>query len=207
MNRTIRVLIVDDHAILRMGLASLLSTKEGIEVIGDAEDGRTAIKLTHKLHPDVIVMDLMMPEMDGIETTAALKRECPDAKVLILTTFGASDGISNALNAGAKGAVMKSVAFTDLVEAIRTVADGGEYISPDILRILQEDPPTPTLSPRQMEILESMARGLSNTDIAKQLNISVDMVREHATQLFAKIKAANRTEAVVIALRKHLLKM
>lgn len=207
MNKKIKVLIVDDHAILRMGLASLLNTKDGIEVIGDAEDGKTAIRLTKKLRPDIVIMDLMMPEMDGIETTARLIREIPDARVLILTTFGASDGISNAMKAGAKGAVMKSVSFTDLVAAIRTIADGGEYISDEIKRILASDPPAPSLSPRQQEILESMARGLSNGEIGRQLGISTDMVREHSSELFAKLKAANRTEAVAIALRKRLLKI
>ena len=203
----IKVLIVDDHAILRMGLASLLSAKEGIEVIGDAEDGKSAIRLTKKLKPDVVIMDLMMPEMDGVEATKRLLEEMPEIKVLILTTFGASDGIANALAAGAKGAVMKSVAFADLVEAIRTVANGGEYVSDELKRILASDPPIPTLSPRQLEILESMARGLSNAEIGRQLGITADMVREHSVELFAKLRAANRTEAVAIALRKHLLKI
>ena len=203
----IKVLIVDDHAILRMGLASLLSAKEGIEVIGDAEDGKSAIRLTKKLKPDVVIMDLMMPEMDGVEATKRLLEEMPEIKVLILTTFGASDGIANALAAGARGAVMKSVAFADLVEAIRTVANGGEYVSNELKRILASDPPIPTLSPRQQEILESMARGLSNAEIGRQLGITADMVREHSVELFAKLRAANRTEAVAIALRKHLLKI
>ena len=203
----IKVLIVDDHAILRMGLASLLSAKEGIEVIGDAEDGKSAIRLAKKLKPDVVIMDLMMPEMDGVEATKRLLEEMPEIKVLILTTFGASDGIANALAAGAKGAVMKSVAFADLVEAIRTVANGGEYVSDELKRILASDPPIPALSPRQQEILESMARGLSNAEIGRQLGITADMVREHSVELFAKLRAANRTEAVAIALRKQLLKM
>ena len=203
----IKVLIVDDHAILRMGLASLLSAKEGIEVIGDAEDGKSAIRLAKKLKPDVVIMDLMMPEMDGVEATKRLLEEMPEIKVLILTTFGASDGIANALAAGAKGAVMKSVAFADLVEAIRTVANGGEYVSDELKRILASDPPIPALSPRQQEILESMARGLSNAEIGRQLGITADMVREHSVELFAKLRAANRTEAVAIALRKHLLKI
>ena len=203
----IKVLIVDDHAILRMGLASLLSAKEGIEVIGDAEDGKSAIRLAKKLKPDVVIMDLMMPEMDGVEATKRLLEEMPEIKVLILTTFGASDGIANALAAGAKGAVMKSVAFADLVEAIRTVANGGEYVSDELKRILASDPPIPTLSPRQLEILESMARGLSNAEIGRQLGITADMVREHSVELFAKLRAANRAEAVAIAMRKHLLKI
>ena len=201
-----KVLIIDDHAILRMGLTALLHSKNDIEVVGDAEDGASGIRKALKLKPDVIIMDLMMPDMDGAETTRQLLAKDPGAKVLILTTFGAADGISHALAAGARGAVMKNVEFSELVSAIRTVAAGGRAVSPEIERILAVDPPIPALSPRQSEILESMVRGLSNYDIAKQLGISLDMVKEHTTLLFTKIGAANRTEAVAIALRKHLVR-
>ena len=205
--KKISVLIVDDHAILRMGLASLLNAKKDIEVVGDAADGATGIRKAAKLQPDVVIMDLMMPKMDGIETTTQLVAKVPDSKVLILTTFGTSDGISHALQAGARGAVMKNCDFGELVTAIRTVAAGRDYVSPEIERIMSKDPPAAPLSPRQKEILESIIRGLSNPDIAKQLGISLDMVKEHIETLFQKIGAANRSEAVAIALRKHLLKI
>lgn len=205
--KKISVLIVDDHAILRMGLASLLNAKKDIDVIGDAANGATGIKKTLKLQPDVVIMDLMMPGMDGIETTAQLIAKVPSCKILILTTFGTSDGISHALKAGAKGAVMKNCDFNELVTAIRTVAAGKEYISSEVERIMSKDPPVAPLSPRQEEILQSIIRGLSNPDIAKQLGISIDMVKEHIVTLFQKIGAANRSEAVAIALRKHLLKI
>ena len=205
--KKISILIVDDHAILRMGLASLLNAKKDIEVIGDAANGAAGIRKAVKLQPDVIIMDLMMPKMDGIETTAQLVAKIPDSKVLILTTFGTSDGISHALQAGARGAVMKNCDFGELVTAIRTVATGKTYVSPEIERIMSKDPPTAPLSPRQKEILASIIRGLSNPDIAKQLGISLDMVKEHIETLFQKIGAANRPEAVAIALRKHLLKI
>ena len=203
----IRVLIVDDHAILRMGLASLLSSKSEIEVVGDASDGPSGIRKALKLKPDVVVMDLMMPGMDGIEATKELLAKAPESKILILTTFGTSNGINNALEAGAMGAVMKNCDFSELADAIRAVASGKRYIAADVERILVADPPVAALSPRQMEILQSIVRGLSNPDIAKQLGISVDMVKEHVESLFQKIGAANRTEAVAIAFRKHLLKM
>ena len=206
MNKT-TVLIIDDHAILRMGLASLLNAKSGIEVVGDAANGRTGIPKVLKLHPDVVILDLMMPGMDGTETTRQLLSKAPDSKVLILTTFGTSDGISHALKAGAKGAVMKNCDFNELVTAIRTVATGKEYLSSEVERIMSKDPPVAPLSPRQEEILQSIIRGLSNPDIAKQLGISLDMVKEHIVTLFQKIGAANRSEAVAIALRKHLLKI
>ena len=206
MNKT-TVLIIDDHAILRMGLASLLNAKSGIEVVGDAANGRTGIPKVLKLHPDVVIMDLMMPGMDGTETTRQLLAKAPGSKVLILTTFGTSDGITHAIEAGAKGAIMKNCDFSELVTAIRTVAKGEEYLSPEVRRIISKDPPIAPLSPRQTEILQSIVRGLSNPDIAKQLGISLDMVKEHTEALFQKLGVANRPEAVAIALRKHLLKI
>jgi len=206
MNK-ISVLIVDDHAILRMGLASLLNAKECFEVVGDTSNGRSGIQKAQKLHPDVVIMDLMMPGMDGIETTRQLIEKAPDSKILILTTFGTSDGITHALDAGAMGAIMKNCDFTELVTAIRTVARGEQYVSPEVRRILSKDPPIVPLSPRQTEILRSIVRGLSNPDIVKQLGISLDMVKEHTEVLFQKLGAANRAEAVAIALRKHLLKI
>ena len=205
MNK-IRILIIDDHAIMRMGLASLLSSEPGLEIVGEAEDGGSGIRLAAELKPDVIIMDLIMPGMDGVETTRRITSELDNMNILILTTFGTADGISHALSAGARGAMMKNVELTELVAAIRTVAAGGRAVSPEIERILAAEPPVPALSPRQLEILDSIARGLSNIDIARQLGISLDMVKEHMTTLFSKLEAANRAEAVAIALRKHLLK-
>lgn len=200
-----RVLIVDDHAILRMGLASLLSSKKDIEVVGDAANGPEGIRRAIELKPDVVVMDLMMPGMGGAEATARLLEKAPDAKVLIITTFDTSDGIDRALKAGARGAIMKNCDFEELVDALSTVASGGSYIAPDVKRLFSNDPPAITLSPRQREMLQSIARGLSNPDIAKQFGISIYVVKEHIAALFAKIGAANRSEAVAIAMRKNLL--
>ena len=201
------VLIVDDHAIMRKGLASLLRTSREIEVLGDAGDGETGIRKAVRLKPDVVIMDLMMPGMDGTEATRRLRESLPDAKVLIFTTFGTADGIGHALKAGANGAIMKNVELPELVAAIKTVATGGRVLSPEIEQILTDDPPVPKLSARQTEILHSITRGLSDKDIARQLGISVPMVKEHVNATFAKLGAANRAEAVAIALRKHLLKM
>ena len=206
MNKT-TVLIIDDHALLRMGLSSLLNAKNDIEVIGDAANGKVGIQKALKLKPDVVIMDLMMPGMDGAETTRQLLAKAPESKILILTTFGTSDGITHALEAGARGAVMKNCDFGELVMAIRSVARGSRYVSPEIERIIAKDPPIAPLSPRQAEILQSIVRGLSNPDIAKQLGISLDMVKEHTEALFQKLGVANRPEAVAITLRKHLLKI
>ena len=206
-NVPIRVLIVDDHKIVRVGLAALLGTEKDIEVVGFAENGRDAVAQAMKLQPDVVIMDLMMPVMDGAEATAEIHRTLPQVKVLILTTFGTSDGIAHALSAGATGAFMKNADNADLAAAIRRVRRGEQAISPEVSRQLELDPPIPDLTPRQKEILDSMIRGLSNPDIAKQLGIRRDGVKEHINAILQKIGASNRTEAVAIALRKHLLKI
>ena len=203
----IRVLIVDDHAILRMGLSSLLRQKTDIEVVGDADGGESAIRKVQKLRPDVVIMDLMMPGMDGTEATRRIVADNPGTRVLILTTFGTADGLAHAIEAGAQGAILKSANFPDLVEAVRTVARGERYVSPDISSILAEEPPVPELSERQAEILESIIKGLTNKEIADNLGISLQRVKEHVSALLLKIGATNRSEAAVIALRKHLLKM
>ena len=205
--KPIRILIVDDHAILRMGLTSILGMKGDLEVIGDASSGKAALAKLAKTAPDVAIVDLMMPGMDGIETTSRIRAARPETRVLILTTFGSSDGIARALEAGADGAILKNTGLDELHKAIRAVAAGRRYLSPEINRIMTDDPPAPTLSPRQQHILESISRGLTSADIAKELGISFDMVREHTKALLQKLGAANRTEAVTIALRKHLLKM
>ena len=203
----IRVFLVDDHALMRQGLVSLLGTRKDIDVVGDAESGETALRKLPKLKPDVVIMDLVMPGMDGAEATRQIKQIQPETHILILTSFSTADGIAQALNAGASGAILKTVKLPALAEAIRTVATGGTSIAPDIQQMLDETPPISPLSARQGEILESVVRGLTNKDIAKQLGISAPMVNEHLNALFAKIGAANRTEAVAIALRKHLLKI
>ena len=206
-DRKIRVLIADDHKIVRVGLSALLGIEKDIRVVGFAENGKEAVEQAGKLAPDVAIVDLMMPVMDGAEATAEIHRRFPQVKILILTTFGSSDGIAHALSAGATGAFMKNADNTELANAIRTVYRGGRAISPEIKRQLEIDPPIPELTPRQKDILDSMVRGLSNPDIAKQLGIRRDGVKQHINAILTKIGASNRTEAVAIALRKHLLKI
>ena len=203
----IKVLIADDHKMVRAGLAALLETEDDITVVGQAENGKEAVSKALQLVPDVVVMDLMMPIMDGAEATAEIHRHLPQSKIVILTTFGTSDGIAHALAAGATGAIMKSSDSTDLAKAIRKVFNGEPSVAEEIQQQLKTDPPVPDLTPRQRDILDSMVRGLSNPDIAKQLGIRRDGVKEHINAILQKIGASNRTEAVVIALRKHLLKV
>ena len=202
----IKVLIADDHTIVRAGLTALLGTEKDIEVVGEAKNGAEAISNAVELNPDIVIMDLMMPKMDGVEATKELLRKAPSVKTILLTTYGTSDGIAHALRAGARGAVLKNADNSELAKAIRIVAQGGDYISPDIRQQLAADPPVPDLTPRQSEILESMVRGLTDRDIAQQLRLSPESVSEHVGAIRQKIGAANRTEAVAIAMRKYLLK-
>jgi DNA-binding NarL/FixJ family response regulator len=202
----IKVLIADDHTIVRAGLTALLGTEKDIEVVGEAKNGAEAVSNAVELNPDIVIMDLMMPKMDGVEATKELLRKAPSVKTILLTTYGTSDGIAHALRAGARGAVLKNADNSELAKAIRIVAQGGDYISPDIRQQLAADPPVPDLTPRQSEILESMVRGLTDRDIAQQLRLSPESVSEHVGAIRQKIGAANRTEAVAIAMRKYLLK-
>ena len=207
MKQKIRVLIADDHTIVRIGLAALLGAEKDIEVVGEAQNGEVAVNEALRLSPDVIIMDRMRPKKDGAEATAELREKLPSAKIIILTTFGASDGIAHALESGAAGALVKTADDDALVATIRAVAGGETVISSEIKCLLAENPPIPKLTPRQIEVLQSMTRGLTNRDLAKQLGIRQDRVDEHVAAILTKIGAANRTEAVAIALRKHLLKL
>ena len=203
----IRILIADDHAVVRMGLSALFSAKKDLEVVGQAKDGEAAVRETVRLRPDVVIMDLMMPKKDGIEATQEILRRSPDARILVLTSYATSDGIVQALKAGAVGAVMKSAENSELVSAIRRIAAGNRYVSPEIDSLIASDPPISDLTGRQSEVLQSLSLGLTNKDIALQLGIANRSVEEHINALFEKLGATNRTEAVAIALRKHLLKM
>ena len=202
----IKVLVADDHAIVRMGLVALLATEQDIEIVGEAEDGRETVKKAVSTRPDVVIMDIMMPILDGIAATSEIIKRAPGVKVLILTTSSSSDDYSRALAAGAHGIVVKRAANMELLSALRTVASKKKVISPEARRLMQEDPPIPKLTDRQLGIIHSMMRGLTNREIATQFNITPNCVKAHIKRICNKIGAANRTEAVAIAMRKHLLK-
>ena len=206
MNK-IKVLVADDHAIIRIGLKSVLDYETDIEVVGEAKNGIEAVQEAERTQPDVIIMDLVMPRKDGVSATREIHDRLPDTKILILTTFGTSDGIAHALEEGASGAMMKTADDEKIVSAIRRIARGETYISPDIRRQLEENPPVPKLSPRQMEVLSKIANGKSNKEIAAELGIRIDSVEDIANALYAKLSVSNRAEAVDIAHRKHLLKI
>ena len=203
----IKVLIADDHAIVRMGLKLLIDSTKDLTLVGEVKNGAEAVSAALRLHPDVIVMDLMMPQKDGVQATAEITEQVPAAKVVLLTTYGTSDGIAHAIEAGAAGAVLKSDAETELVPAIRKVAAGKTAISAEIRRQLAANPPVPPLTPRQRDILTSITRGHTNADIARELGITEITVKNHLSLLFDKLGVSNRSEAAAIALRKQLVKM
>ena len=205
-NSKVRVLIADDHSVVRMGLVSLLGTAKNVEIAGEAVNGEDAVRKALKLRPDIVVMDIVMPKKDGVAATEEILAAAPETKVLILTTFGTSDDISRALKAGATGAIMKSATNRELLAAVQSVAQGKRFISAEVEGILANDPPIPELSQRQSEILESISRGLTNKEIATQLDISLESVKSHVKVILEKLEASSRTEAAAIAQRKILLK-
>lgn len=203
----IRVLIVDDHAIVRMGMVALLNAQPNMEAVGEAKNGELGVKAALKLRPDVIVMDILMPVKNGIEATREIKAALPDAKILILTTSTSATDLASALEAGATGVIPKTTSNATLLSAIRSVAAGKRTVTNEINEIIASDPPIQGLTEHQLDMLASIVRGLTNTDIARQFGVSENTVRKATSSIFAKLGVANRTEATAVALRKQLVKV
>ena len=207
MSSKLKILIVDDHAIVRDGLAAILRFQKDMTVVGEADDGQSAIHKVQILRPDIILMDLMMPNMNGADATAAIKQVLPETQILLLTSYGTSAELSRAFKNGATGAITKSLPKEELLAAIRNVAAGMRIASPEIEQTLKEDATTPSLTPRQLEILHSLTRGLTNDDIAREFGLSKAGVKFHLLTIFRKLNVSNRTEAVGFASRKHIFKV
>ncbi|MGD8792920.1 MAG: response regulator transcription factor [Anaerolineae bacterium] len=212
MTDVIRILLVDDHAIVRKGIRAVLRTLPGIEVVGEAANGREAISQARELEPDVILMDLVMPEVDGIEAIRQIKAEESESRILVLTTFAGEDKIFPAIKAGALGYHLKDSSPDALVQAIRQVYRGESALHPVIARkVLQEisgpldRPPTQDpLTPREVEVLGLIAQGRDNREIAGLLFISETTVRTHVSNILGKLHLASRTQAALYALREGL---
>ena len=200
------ILLVDDHAVVRMGLSAIINLQADLKVCGEAENGETAVRLATELKPDVVVMDFSLPGMDGAEATAAVLKVSPTSKVLILTSFGTSADLARAMAAGAIGAVTKNLSNDELSSAIRDTARGIQHFSPEIRQTLSDGTDDKAFTKRQMEVLDSITRGLSNDDIALMLGISKSRVKQHLNEVYEKLGASNRAEAVAIAMRRQLLK-
>jgi DNA-binding NarL/FixJ family response regulator len=206
----IRVLLADDQELVRSGFRLILELADGIEVVGEAADGREAVRLAKELQPDVVLMDVRMPELDGIEAIRRLRQAGVDAHVLVLTTFDLDEYVYAAMRAGASGFLLKDAPREQLVTAVRTVARGEALLAPTVTKRLIErfvDRPAPTeaapalaeLSARELEVLQLLARGLSNAEIADELVIGEATVKTHVARILRKLDVRDRVQAVVIA--------
>jgi DNA-binding NarL/FixJ family response regulator len=210
---TAKVLLVDDHRIVRQGLKALLANEPGIDVIGEADDGRTALTLIAELQPDVVLMDISMPGLNGIEATRQIRQRFPQVKVVILSMHANEEYVFQVLQAGATGYVLKQADSLEVLVAIRAALAGGSFLSPPISRTVIDDyisraearslnPQPDPLTPREREVIQLLAEGLPNHEIAKQLHISIKTVETHRTHMMAKLGVKDKTELVKYALRK-----
>lgn len=218
---TISVVLADDQALMRMGFRMVLEAEEDIAVVGEASDGTSALAQAKALHPDVILMDVRMPGMNGIEATERIAQECPGTRVLILTTFDLDEYAFAGLRAGASGFLLKDTRPAELAEAIRTVASGEAVVSPRITQRMLEmfasslpnsgtpaqasDPRIDSLTPREKEILVLMSQGMSNAEIAEHLVVSATTVKTHVGNVLAKLDVRDRVQAVVVAYETGLM--
>ena len=205
--KKLNILLADDHSVVRAGLKTILNLEKDFRVVGDAENGVEAGKLAKELQPDVVVMDLMMPDMSCGEAIRLVLKASPESKVIVLTSYGTSSEIRVALDAGAISAVTKNISNRELTDALRRTAAGERVLSPEIDGALSESEKDIHLTERQMAIVDSITRGFSNGDIAIQLGISRTRVKQHLTEVFAVLGAANRTEVAALAMRRNLLKI
>ncbi len=207
---TIRVMIVDDHAVVRSGLAGFLEAYDDLEFCGEASSGDIAVLMCEQYNPDVVMMDLVMPGMDGAEATMAIREKCPSIQVIALTSFKDEGLVQRALQAGAIGYLLKNISADDLAQAIRAAMEGRPTLAPEAAQVLIEATTKPPqmghdLTPREMEVLALMIEGLSNPQIAERLVISHSTVKFHVSSILSKLGVSSRTEAVSVALQNNLL--
>lgn len=210
--KPIRVMLVDDHAVVRSGLSAFLMVFDDLELVGEASNGKEAIRMCETVQPDVILMDLVMPEMDGAATTKALRERWPHLQVVALTSFKEEELVQGALQAGAIGYLLKNVGADELANAIRSAYAGRATLAPEAAQALimasrhPADQPGFDLTERELEVLGLMVEGLNNPDIAERLYVSRSTVKFHVSSILSKLNAASRTEAVAMALKQKLVK-
>ena len=209
MTNKIRIMLVDDHAVVRSGLGAFLSVNPDLELVGEAENGEQAVVRANLLKPDVILMDLMMPVMDGVAATQAIKKQNPQIQIVALTSFQEDELVQNALKGGAIGYLMKNVSARELAAAIRAAKDGKMTLSPEAAQALvhasQQAQETEALTEREREVLKLMVEGLNNAEIAEKLVVSLSTVKYHISNILMKLGVDNRVAAVTMALQKKLV--
>jgi DNA-binding NarL/FixJ family response regulator len=201
----IRILVADDHSLIRMGLVSLVNTEPDITVVAEAADGNQAVELYAKHNPDLVLMDLRMPNKNGIEATIEIRKKFPNARVLMLTTFDGDEDIHQALQAGAQGYVLKGSTGVNLIPALRALAAGQRWIPPEVANRLASRRSFEELTPREVEVLRELAKGLANKEIADVLNISENTTKGHLKNIIGKLRVADRTEAVTAAIQRGII--
>jgi two-component system, NarL family, response regulator LiaR len=207
----IRVLLVDDHAVVRSGLGAVIASSDDMTLVGEAGDGEQAIQLSERLQPDVVVMDLLMPKMDGVAATEAIHKRWPQIKIIALTSFKEKEYVEGALKSGAMSYLLKNVSADELLAAIRHAAAGQPSLSPEAAQVLIQKVNEPAklgndLTDREREILSLMVEGLSNSEIADKLVVSQSTVKFHVSNILSKLCVTSRTEAVALALKNNLIK-
>jgi DNA-binding NarL/FixJ family response regulator len=202
---TIRVLIVEDHNVVRQGLVALLNVVEGLEVVGEAADGVEAIAQYRKSRPDITLVDLRLPRMGGVEVIQRIRMEAPQARLIVLTTYDGDEDIYRALKAGAKGYLLKGMTTQELIATIREVHAGKSHIPPAIAEKLAERMGTEELTPREADVLEQIVNGKSNKEIATELAISEATVKTHINSLLSKLGVTDRTQAATAAIRRGIV--
>ena len=209
MDNKIRVMLVDDHAVVRSGLSAFLSVNPDLELVGEAENGQQAVVRAGLLQPDVILMDLMMPVMDGIAATQAIKRQNPRIQIIALTSFQEDELVQNALKAGAVGYLMKNVTARELATAIKSAKEGKMTLSSEaaqaLVRANQQAQETESLTERELDVLKLMVEGLNNAEIAERLVVSLSTVKYHISNILGKLGVDNRVSAVTMALQRKLV--
>jgi DNA-binding NarL/FixJ family response regulator len=206
LEKKIRIMLVEDHMLMRMGLVSATRIEPDMVVVAEAEDGRQALEYFHKHKPDVTIVDLRLPGMDGIELIKVLQKESPGAKTLVLTSYSGGDDVSRAIQSGASGYVTKNMPLQRVLEAVRAVYAGGQYIPSEIAGRLSERIHS-ELSTRELEVLRLISKGRSNKEIASVLGIVEGTVKAHVTNIFNKIGAEDRTQAITIAMKRQILQL
>jgi DNA-binding NarL/FixJ family response regulator len=204
---TIRILCADDHSLVRKGIASILANESDIRLVAEASNGREAIEQFRQHRPEVTLMDLRMPEMDGIEASRQILREFPDANIIALTSYDGDQEIYRALEAGVKGYLLKEMVHTEVLRAIRIVHSGKRLMPPEVAQRLSEYFPQAALSPREVEVLTLVARGLSNKEIAQQLGTAAGTIKIHVQNILAKLGASDRTHAVTIGVQRGIIRL